>query len=114
MRNRTVFLFVIFILALFGAMLVASGDAEAKAVRVEARETAKSDKTLTYVEPFKVRKGVPRRLYVEFRDGSAWVFTPCKMEDSRDCFWWAEGRGNKKGHSFIDLGGRTIYLGERA
>ena len=115
MHNRTVTLFVIFILALFAAMLVASTTpAHAKAVRVEARDTAKSDKTLSYVEPFRLRgkkgKRVPTRLYVEFRDGSAWVFTPCKNEDSRNCFWWAEGRGNGRGHSFIDLGGRVIYL----
>lgn len=116
MRNRTVFLFVLFILGMFVAMVLTSEGvpAYAKATRVEARETVQADKTLAYVEPFKVRKGTPRRLYVEFRDGSAWVFTPCKQEDSRNCFWWAESRGNGKGKSFVALGARTIYLGERA
>lgn len=116
MSNRTVLLFVLFILGMFTAMVLLSNGtpAYAKAVRVEARETVKADKVLTYVEPFKVRKGTPRRLYVEFRDGSAWVFTPCKQEDSRNCFWWAEGRGNGEGKSFVNLRGRTIYLGEQA
>lgn len=88
---------------------VAVVDASAKAVRVEKRDTTVS-KTLSYVEPFKVRKGTPKRLYVEFSDGSSFVFTPCKYEDSRNCFWWAPSRGNKAGHSFLDLRGNVHRL----
>lgn len=83
--------------------------ADAKAVRIEQADR-KGGKTISYVEPFKIRKGEPRRLYVEFKDGSAWIFTPCKQEDSRNCFWWASTRGVPGGHSFIDLRGRLIYL----
>lgn len=100
---------IILVVAVLLMIGVAVVDASAKAVRIEKRDTAVT-KTLAYVEPFKVRKGTPKRLYVEFSDGSSWVFTPCKYEDSRNCFWWAPARGNKRGHSFLDLRGTVHYL----
>lgn len=103
------FALVCLLLVILGAALTAPS-AEAKATRIEARVTDKADKALRYVEPFRVKKGTPRRLYVEFADGSAYVFTPCRYEDSRNCFWWASTSGNGTGHSFLDLGGRVVYL----
>ena len=96
-----------------GLVLVSVGPAEAKATRVEKADRS-GGKVLAYVEPYRVKrykgKRQPTRLYVEFRDGSAWHFTPCKEEDSRNCFWWAPKRGNGKGKSFVDLRGKVIRL----
>ena len=62
-------------------MILFPADAQARAVRVESRATVQVDRTLAYVEPFRIRcepgmrECKPTRLYVEFRDGSAWVIT---------------------------------------
>lgn len=104
-------------LILFTALLIAvsATDADARAVRIEHRVTDKADKRLSYVAPLRLKANrdgsrTPRRLYVEFVDGSAYVFTPCRYEDSRNCFWWASTSGSGTGHSFLDLGGRVVYL----
>lgn len=83
-----------------------TGIAEARAVKVEDRDQPGGKNHFAYMEPFKIKNGVPRRLYVEFNNGSAWVFTPCKMEDDSNCFWWASGRGNLVGNSFVNINGR--------
>lgn len=96
--------------AIVAALIVGMPSAaSAKAVRLESADRP-SDKTLSYVEPVHVRKGTPKRLYVEFADGSTWSFTPCRVEDGRNCFWWASTMGVPGGNSFIDLRGRTYYL----
>ena len=48
--------------------------------------------------------------YVEFNDGSAWRFAPCKFEDSSRCWWDAGHLGVRGGTSFIRYGGKTFYL----
>lgn len=83
--------------------------AHAAAYRLEPADRP-GGKVLAYVEPYRFKAGTPRRLFVEFRDGSAWVFTPCRAEDSNNCFWWASKRGNHKGQSFITLRNRTYYI----
>lgn len=83
-------------------------DADAKAVRIEKADRP-GGKVLAYVEPYTTRKG-KARLYVEFRDGSAWRFTPCRYEDSNNCFWDAQNRGNGIGNSFVALRGKRYYL----
>ena len=35
---------------------------------------------------------------------------PCPQEDSRNCFWDAKNRGNKKGRSLVDLNGKKYFL----
>lgn len=32
-----------------------------------------------------------------------WMTSPCKYEDSRNCFWNAETAGNGSGHSFYSI-----------
>lgn len=38
------------------------------------------------------------------------TFPACEYEDSRDCAWDASERGNGRGHSFVDIGGRVFYV----
>lgn len=100
------------ILVVAGLLMLGVGvaDASAKAARIEARSVV-VPKELNSVELKKINKrGVPKRLRVGFNDGSLWRFTPCKYEDSRNCFWWAPARGNKRGWSFINLKGTVYYL----
>jgi len=35
---------------------------------------------------------------------------PCQTEDSRNCHWQAESRGNGQGASFVDIGGVMFRL----
>lgn len=63
-----------------------------------------------YVEP----NDVNTRWYVEFNDGSAYRFRPCKSDDSVGCFWNADVRGNEFGYSFINLDGHTYRLWRKA
>ena len=35
---------------------------------------------------------------------------PCVTEDSHDCFWDAQHRGNGLGRSFVDIAGIVYYL----
>lgn len=86
--------------------------ANAKAVKVEPREVAMA-KSLHYVEPFQWTKpqrgGLPRRLYVEFNDGSAWVFTRCKSRDedrANNCFYWTD----EAAWPYLKLRGKTYYM----
>lgn len=52
---------------------------------------------------------VGKRYVVVLNTGGVWVTDPCKMEDSRNCYWDARHRGNGKGRSFFDLHGTAIY-----
>lgn len=72
-----------------GAVSVITESASAKVVQIEPRATARSMKTLSYVEPFRFRRGTPTRLYVEYGDGSVWSYTPCRLEKLRNCFSWS-------------------------
>lgn len=51
-----------------------------------------------------------RKLVAVFNDDSTWEFGPCKYEDSRNCWWDADKRGNKAGHTFINLRGQVFFL----
>lgn len=42
-----------------------------------------------------------RRAQLRCRDGLALRLRPCRLEDSRRCFWHAISRGNGKGRSFV-------------
>jgi hypothetical protein len=35
---------------------------------------------------------------------------PCEQEDSSNCYWDAQTRGNGHGRSFVDVAGLTIPL----
>lgn len=42
-----------------------------------------------------------------------WLITPCKYEDSRNCYWNAGEAGNGRGHSFYSIpvkGGGTCVV----
>lgn len=38
-------------------------------------------------------------------DGTGHLLPPCEMEDSQNCVWWADERGNGTGSSFADIDG---------
>lgn len=50
-----------------------------------------------------------RWTYVTLRDGSEWAASPCRQEDSRNCWWNARVRGNGLGTSFLNLNGHYHY-----
>ena len=52
-------------------------------------------------------------LHVRLSNGARWRLTPCKHEDSRDCYWNARKRGNGIGRSFIDLRGTAYTIPAR-
>lgn len=52
----------------------------------------------------------PGRAYSSPEDHQS-TLRPCAFEDSRDCFWDAAKRGNRKGRSFVNIDGHTYYLG---
>lgn len=103
-RLTTLFLALAVVLA---SLVLTAPRSDARAVLVEP-PSVNAVKSLHYVEPYAIKRGTPRRLFVVFSDGSAYIFTPCRFEDGRNCFWWAPGVGNKRGRSFIDLRG-TLY-----
>lgn len=37
---------------------------------------------------------------------------PCATEDSVNCYWDAQQRGNGEGRSFVNYNGQTYYLGK--
>jgi hypothetical protein len=37
------------------------------------------------------------------------TLTPCEHEDSRNCYWDADERGNGEGVSFVDIDGVAYY-----
>ena len=39
------------------------------------------------------------------------VLMPCQSEDSTDCYWNAQERGNGRGRSFVNIDGAVFYLG---
>lgn len=41
----------------------------------------------------------------ELSDGSTWMVTRCRHEDSRNCWWNAQRRGNGEGRSFLNIHG---------
>lgn len=46
-----------------------------------------------------------------------WQTTPCKFEDSNNCYWDADVRGNGEGHSFYAIpskGKRCVIYWDRA
>lgn len=102
-------------LALSGAVVTAA-PAEAKVVKVAKAKPSKVAKwgkdahTFKRVEPYRFRQGVPTRLSVEMWSGAEYVVTPCKREDGNNCFWWASGRGNGQGASFVVIRNRVHYI----
>lgn len=87
--------------------------ANAEATKIGDRTTTHTDKRVARVERW-TAKGEPTLVQVQFRDGSVFVFTPCKREDSRNCFWDAGRSGNGRGRSFVDLRGKTYRVPARA
>jgi hypothetical protein len=85
------------------AMLVTPAHARAVQLGEPKVERVHHDPVL-YVEH------VQRRwYYVELADGSSWMFTPCRQEDSRNCWWNAQTRGNGEGTSFVNIHGHYHY-----
>lgn len=39
---------------------------------------------------------------------SAFLLAPCEWEDSANCHWDAETRGNGQGESFVDIAGLRV------
>jgi hypothetical protein len=48
--------------------------------------------------------------FVQLRDGSEWMATPCRYEDGRNCWWNAALRGNGEGRSFLSIRGHRHYV----
>lgn len=44
----------------------------------------------------------------------ALVLVPCEEEDSRECYWFADERGNGDGVSFVDINGVAYYAEQPA
>lgn len=76
--------------------------ADARAVRIDAPETEQTRNPVIWVEHVQTRW-----YYVELYDGSEWMVTRCRYEDSHNCYWNAKKRGNHRGHSFVDLRGNV-------
>ena len=53
---------------------------------------------------------VKRSAALTLNDGSVWVAPPCKVEDSRNCYWDATRRGNHKGRSLLNLHGHIVFF----
>lgn len=74
-------------------------------VQVEQADRPVMHRRVTYVEH--MSRG---RLYVELNNGATFRFPSCHYEDSRNCWWDAETRGTRTGHSFVNLRGHVLYL----
>lgn len=97
--------------ALLVSSIVVGGAAHADVTRVEKADRLVSHpKRVTYVEPTRRESEEDLLWYVEFRDGSSFLFTPCEVEDERNCYWDAGEMGNGAGESFVNLRGRLHYL----
>lgn len=51
-----------------------------------------------------------RWTYLRLRDGSEWMATRCRQEDSRNCWWNAATRGTGEGTSFLNINGHRHYV----
>lgn len=103
------------------ALVGLSTPAEARVVQISKPKVSKVEKwgkaranTLKRAEPYHfthTKKGKnPRRLAVVLWSGAEYVVTPCKSEDSKNCFWWASTRGNGAGEAFVNIKGKTHRL----
>ena len=106
-RNLPVKLIIASVVLALAALTVPATSAEAaqpSAVRLESPTRAVKHVRVTYVQ--KTRNA---RLWIEFNTGSLWSVTPCRYEDSNNCYWNARKHGNGKGRSFVTLRGKTYY-----
>lgn len=103
---------VIFVAA--GVLLVSSFVSQAHAAEAHAKKPYwskyhKGDKVITVQ-----RLGHSHKFYIEIQgrngriDGA--ILRPCKYEDSENCVWNAQVRGNGEGHSFVRYLRHTFYL----
>lgn len=93
---------------LFLTLAVFAPEADAKAVEISPPKTEMiGHDPLIYIEQL---DGPSRWFYGELADGSQWMFTRCRIEESRNCWWNAHKRGNHHGHSFVDIHGAVHYL----
>lgn len=93
--------------AMIGTVITAP-EADARAVEIHG---PRYDLDPDARNPFIWVEHVQRRWhYAERVDGSEWMVTRCRYEDSRNCYWNAQKRGNHRGRSFIDINGETFYV----
>lgn len=110
MKDRVAYLAALGLTAVALVIGIAA-EADGSAVRLEPADRA-GGKTLAYVEPLRFKGSYegenyrPTRLYVEYRDGSTWLYTPCKKGDRRTCFRWF----NDERVPFIKHRGVKTYL----
>ena len=85
--------------------------AEVKAVNVDLRAIANSME-----QDIKDLRAAMKRQMNSWREASLyWVanhLKPCKLEDSKNCVWWASVRGDRSGRNFVDLNGKTYRFGK--
>lgn len=112
MKKLIVFIIATLLTFGVGVLSAPSASANVEAEKVFPNGTIRFDRShwvkereLRYVEL--MPKG---HAYVEFNDGSSWLFAPCVYEDSGRCYWDAGHRGNKVGTSFIRFKGKTFRL----
>ena len=71
--------------------------ADARVVQLEEPEFEQMGRNpVLYVE-----RVTRRWFYIELSDGSTWMVTRCRHEDSNNCWWDAKRRGNGEGRSFV-------------
>lgn len=82
---------------LFAIVVLAIAPADAQEVYVSGPDHTVKHNVITF------HTHVPGTnwTYVELRDGSEWMATPCRTEDSTACWWDACRRGNGEGTSFL-------------
>lgn len=87
------------IIAIMAALLAPTGQAHA----APSKKVKRSPVALVQ------QIGTNNQFAVVLRNGHTWIVPRCKYEDSRNCWWDAGKRGNKRGKSFADLNGRVHY-----
>lgn len=96
---------VLAVLTLGGVALTSQpASAITGAVRLEAPTRSASPVGFTAV-----RYVSATRVHVRFNTGSLWSVPTCQHEDSSNCYWDAQRRGNGLGRSWVHLNGKVYY-----
>ena len=93
-------LLVALVIFTFGLANAPRAEASADRVTVIAHATTEVNR----IHPIKVEKVSVRDLDVTLNNGAVLRATPCRTEDSSNCYWLGRHRGNGHGRSFLALG----------
>lgn len=98
--------FLLAVVALLASLALSTQSASAATGAVRLEPPTRSASPVKFVS---VKYVSSTRVHVRFNTGSKWSVPTCKYEDSSNCYWDAQRRGNGQGRSWVHLNGKVYY-----